>query len=328
MGLGKDPKENKRSVTTAKRLNGMSFAKAEAERIDQEQRHKTAYNYLTAVRSLTQFIGNDKWSFADITTSMLERYQRWLCNRGIRLNTVSVYMRTLRALYNRAVENNADSPFSAVFTGHEQTAKRSVTESEIRQLLALRLDSQPHLALARDLFVFSFMAMGMPFVDIAYLKWHQINDGVMHYARHKTGHKVCVNVEPCMAEIINRHAITSSEYVFPLLAGTTADNVHPTYLKRLRSYNYALHRLSSLINTSRTLSSYVARHSWASLAYRSGLDISQIAKAMGHTKLSTTLIYTRIVRPFACRSQQKDDAGIRCNVTTTNPITCQNHDFL
>ena len=293
MGFGKDPKENKRSVTTAKRLNGMSFAKAEAERIDQEQSHKTAYNYLTAVRSLTQFIGNDKWSFADITTSMLERYQRWLCNRGIRLNTVSVYMRTLRALYNRAVENNADSPFSAVFTGHEQTAKRSVTESEIRQLLALRLDSQPHLALARDLFVFSFMAMGMPFVDIAYLKWHQINDGVMHYARHKTGHKVCVNVEPCMAEIINRHAITSSEYVFPLLAGTTADNVHPTYLKRLRSYNYALRRLSSLINTSRTLSSYVARHSWASLAYRSGLDISQIAKAMGHTKLSTTLIYIR-----------------------------------
>ena len=293
MGLGKDPKENKRSVTTAKRLNGMSFAKAEAERIDQEQRHKTAYNYLTAVRSLTQFIGNDKWSFADITTSMLERYQRWLCNRGIRLNTVSVYMRTLRALYNRAVENNADSPFSAVFTGHEQTAKRSVTESEIRQLLALRLDSQPHLALARDLFVFSFMAMGMPFVDIAYLKWHQINDGVMHYARHKTGHKVCVNVEPCMAEIINRHAITSSEYVFPLLAGTAADNVRPTYIKRLRSYNYALRRLSSLINTSRTLSSYVARHSWASLAYRSGLDISQIAKAMGHTKLSTTLIYIR-----------------------------------
>ena len=306
MGLGKDPKENKRSVTTAKRLNGMSFAKAEAERIDQEQRHKTAYNYLTAVRSLTQFIGNDKWSFADITTSMLERYQRWLCNRGIRLNTVSVYMRTLRALYTRAVENNADSPFSAVFTGHEQTAKRSVTESEIRQLLALRLDSQPHLALARDLFVFSFMAMGMPFVDIAYLKWHQINDGVMHYARHKTGHKVCVNVEPCMAEIINRHAITSSEYVFPLLAGTTADNVHPTYLKRLRSYNYALRRLSSLINTSRTLSSYVARHSWASLSYRSGLDISQIAKAMGHTKLSTTLIYIRaLFDPSLAKANRK-----------------------
>ena len=289
MGLGKDPKENKRSVTTAKRLNGMSFAKAEAERVDKEQRHKTAYNYLTAVRSLTQFIGNDKWCFA----AMLERYQRWLCNRGLRLNTVSVYMRTLRVLYNRAVEDNGDSPFSAVFTGHEQTAKRSVTDSEIRQLLALRLDNQSHLALARDLFVFSVMAMGMPFVDIAYLKWHQIHDGVMHYARHKTGHKVCVNVEPCMAEIIKRHTIPGSEYVFPLLADSTADNIHHTYLKRLRSYNYALRRLSLLIDSRRKLSSYVARHSWASLAYRSGLDISQIAKAMGHTKLSTTLIYIR-----------------------------------
>ena len=293
MGLGKDPKENKCSTTVARRLNGMSFAKAEAERIDKEQRHKTAYNYLTAVRSLTQFIGNDKWSFADITTTMLERYQRWLCNRGLRLNTVSVYMRTLRALYNRAVEDNGDSPFSAVFTGHEQTAKRSVTDSEIRQLLALRLDNQSHLALARDLFVFSFMAMGMPFVDIAHLKWHQIHDGVMHYARHKTGHKVCVNVEPCMAEIIKRHTIPGSEYVFPLLADSTADNIHHTYLKRLRSYNYALRRLSLLIDSRRKLSSYVARHSWASLAYRSGLDISQIAKAMGHTKLSTTLIYIR-----------------------------------
>lgn len=306
MGLGKDPKENKRSVTTAKRLNGMSFAKAEAERIDQEQRHKTAYNYLTAVRSLTQFIGNDKWSFADITTSMLERYQRWLCNRGIRLNTVSVYMRTLRALYNRAVENNADSPFSAVFTGHEQTAKRSVTESEIRRLLALQLDHLPHLAFARDIFMFSFMAMGMPFVDIAYLKWQQIHDGVLHYARHKTGHKVCVAIEPYMTEIISRHTTQGSEYVFPILADTTAANIHHTYLKRLRAYNYALHRLSQLIGSPRTLSSYVARHSWASLAYRSGIDISLIAKAMGHTKLSTTLIYIRaLLDPSLAEANKK-----------------------
>ena len=133
MGLGKDPKENKCNATIARRLNGMSFAKAEAERIDKEQRHKTAYNYLTAVRSLTQFIGNDKWCFADITTSMLERYQRWLCNRGLRLNTVSVYMRTLRALYNRAVEDNGDSPFSAVFTGHERIRDTPIACTTARQ---------------------------------------------------------------------------------------------------------------------------------------------------------------------------------------------------
>ena len=293
MGLGHSPKKKECSATNAMNLDGMGFAMAEAERMQKQARHKTAANYLTAARSLSRFLDNSKWSFADITAAMLQCYQRWLCNRGIRLNTVSAYMRSLRSLYNRVADNAADNPFTAVFTGNEQTAKRSVTDEEIRRLLALQLDRLPHLAFARDMFMFSFMAMGMPFVDIAYLKWQQIHDGVLHYARHKTGHKVCVAIEPYMAEIISRHTTQGCEYVFPILADTTAANIHATYLKRLRAYNYALHRLSLLIGSSRTLSSYVARHSWASLAYRSGIDISLIAKAMGHTKLSTTLIYIR-----------------------------------
>lgn len=293
MGLGHSPKKKECSATNAMNLDGMSFAMAEAERMQKQARHKTAANYLTAARSLSRFLDNSKWRFADITAAMLQYYQRWLCNRGVRLNTVSAYMRSLRSLYNRVADNVADNPFTAVFTGNEQTAKRSVTDEEIRRLLALQLDRLPHLSFARDIFMFSFMAMGMPFVDIAYLKWHQIHDGVLHYARHKTGHKVCVAIEPYMAEIISRHTTQGCEYVFPILADTTADTIHHTYLKRLRAYNYALHRLSHLIGSSRTLSSYVARHSWASLAYRSGIDISLIAKAMGHTKLSTTLIYIR-----------------------------------
>lgn len=293
MGLGHSPKKKECSATNAMNLDGMSFAMVEAERMQKQARHKTAANYLTAARSLSRFLDNGKWRFADITAAMLQCYQRWLCNRGVRLNTVSAYMRSLRSLYNRAAGNAADNPFTAVFTGNEQTAKRSVTDEEIRRLLALQLDRLPHLAFARDMFMFSFMAMGMPFVDIAYLKWQQIHDGVLHYARHKTGHKVCVAIEPYMAEIISRHTTQGCEFVFPILADTTADTIHHTYLKRLRAYNYALHRLSHLIGSSRTLSSYVARHSWASLAYRSGIDISLIAKAMGHTKLSTTLIYIR-----------------------------------
>lgn len=306
MGLGHSPKKKECSATNAMNLDGMSFAMAEAERMQKQARHKTAANYLTAARSLSRFLDNSKWSFADITAAMLQCYQRWLCNRGIRLNTVSAYMRSLRSLYNRVADNAADNPFTAVFTGNEQTAKRSVTDEEIRRLLALQLDRLPHLAFARDIFMFSFMAMGMPFVDIAYLKWQQIHDGVLHYARHKTGHKVCVAIEPYMAEIISRHTTQGCEYVFPMLADTTAANIHATYLKRLRAYNYALHRLSLLIGSSRTLSSYVARHSWASLAYRSGIDISLIAKAMGHTKLSTTLIYIRaLLDPSLAEANKK-----------------------
>ena len=132
MGLGHAPKGKKYSATNVMNLDGMSFAMAEAERMQKQARHKTAANYLTATRSLSRFLDNSRWSFADITTAMLQCYQRWLCNRGIRLNTVSAYMRSLRSLYNRAAGNAADNPFTAVFTGNEQTAKRSVTDEEIR----------------------------------------------------------------------------------------------------------------------------------------------------------------------------------------------------
>ena len=292
MGLGKDPKENKRSVTTAKRLNGISFAKAEAERIDKEQRHKTAYNYLTAVRSLTQFIGNDKWSFADITTAMLERYQRWLCNRGLRLNTVSVYMRTLRALYNRAVGNNADSPFSAVFTGHEQTAKRSVTDSEIRQLLALRLDNQSNLALARDLFVFSFMAMGMPFVDIAYLKKSNLKNGILTYRRKKTNQPLLVEWEQVHQEIVERyaHQTVGSPYMFPIIKQTDGTE-YKQYKRVQEKVNRTLKKLGIMIGLKTPLTAYVARHSWASIARDMNIPIPVISEGMGHQSYKTTQVY-------------------------------------
>ena len=254
MGLGHSPKKKECSATNAMNLDGMSFAMAEAERMQKQARHKTAANYLTAARSLSRFLDNSRWRFADITAAMLQCYQRWLCNRGIRLNTVSAYMRSLRSLYNRAADNVADNPFTAVFTGNEQTAKRSVTDEEIRRLLALQLDHLPHLAFARDIFMFSFMAMGMPFVDIAYLKWQQIHDGVLHYARHKTGHKVCVAIEPYMTEIISRHTTQGSEYVFPTPLPPTFTTLISNGCVRTITLSTVSHSLSAaIVHCRRTL---------------------------------------------------------------------------
>lgn len=99
MGFGHAPKGKKYSATNVMNLDGMSFAMAEAERMQKQARHKTAANYLTAARSLSRFLDNSRWSFADITAAMLQCYQRWLCDRGIRLNTVSAYMRSLPKLW-------------------------------------------------------------------------------------------------------------------------------------------------------------------------------------------------------------------------------------
>lgn len=276
---------------------GMAFAEAEAAAARAARRFKTAANYLTAARSLSSFFGHAQWRFADLTVPLLTDYQSWLCTRGLCMNTVSAYMRALRTLHRRATDLGLATTdaalFRRVFTGREMTAKRSATADDLRRLRALNLPEGSLLALARDIFIFSFYAMGMPFVDIAYLRKSQVSDGQIHYARRKTAQRISVAVEPCMEEIMRRLDNPASDFVFPILDASDDVTLHRQYLSRLRSYNYSLCRLAEMAHCSRHLSSYVARHSWASLAYKNNVDLKLIGKAMGHTTVSTTLIYIK-----------------------------------
>lgn len=237
----------------------------------------------------------------------LESYQRWLLGRNICLNTCSAYMRALRAMHHRALPFLNIAPFSKVFTGRTKTEKRCISQSEILQLKALPLQPGGSLSFARDIFLFSFYAMGMPFVDIAYLKKSQLRNGCIYYARHKTGQQIQVALLPAMLEIIMRYEQRDSEFVFPILSDKVEDSVsspsvsspsvsaqlHRQYTARLRQYNYNLHQVSKMLGLAKPLSSYVVRHSWASIAYLHHLDISLISKALGHTKSSTTFIYIK-----------------------------------
>ena len=288
-------------------IPGWDFVKGEVERAKLEGRFKVASNYLTAARSFTKFIGSDNWLFSDMTAEKLESYQRWLQERNICLNTCSAYMRALRAMHHRALPFLNTAPFNKVFTGRTKTEKRCISQSEILQLKALPLQPGGSLSFARDIFLFSFYAMGMPFVDIAYLKKSQLRNGCIYYARHKTGQQIQVALLPAMLEIIMRYEQGDSEFVFPILSDKVEDSVssssvssssvsaqqHRQYTARLRQYNYNLHQLSKMLGLAKPLSSYVVRHSWASIAYLHHLDISLISKALGHTKSSTTFIYIK-----------------------------------
>lgn len=288
-------------------IPGWDFVNDEVERAKQQGCFKVAGNYLTAARSFTKFIGRSDWLFSDMTAEKLESYQRWLLGRNICLNTCSAYMRALRAMHHRALPFLNIAPFSKVFTGRTKTEKRCISQSEILQLKALPLQPGGSLSFARDIFLFSFYAMGMPFVDIAYLKKSQLRNGCIYYARHKTGQQIQVALLPAMLEIIRRYEQGDSEFVFPILSGKVEDSVssssvssssvsaqlHRQYTARLRQYNYNLHQVSKMLGLAKPLSSYVVRHSWASIAYLHHLDISLISKALGHTKSSTTFIYIK-----------------------------------
>lgn len=285
-------KEQKKQTLHTDEMKGLEWVKLEVERVREVGRYKTASNYLTAARSWTRYLGREDWVFSEMTVDKVTAYQRWLSERDICLNTISAYMRALRVMYHRAMETDYD-PFAQVFTGRAKTRKRSLSPDDIQQLHALELPHGSQLALARDIFLFSFYAMGMPFVDIAYLKKGQLKDGYIHYARHKTGQRIQVALLPCMLRIIERYQENDSDYVFPILTADTPRRQHHLYSCRLRQYNYSLQRLEQLLPNPCHLSSYVVRHSWASIAYQHHLDISLIGKALGHTKTSTTLLYIK-----------------------------------
>lgn len=293
-GCDKSADETSKNEQDMLEQHGWNFVAAEVEKAKQELRFKIAQNYLTAARSWTKFFGNEEWHFSDMTTEKLEEYQHWLVGRGLCMNTVSAYMRALRAIYHRAFDGSGN-PFGKVFTGRAKTAKRSISQMELLRLKALPLPPGSSLAFARDIFLFSFYAMGMPFIDIAYLKKSQLWNGRFHYARHKTGQRIEVALQPTMLDIIRRYEQEGSEFVFPILSTLSSDSspaqLHHLYTVRLRQYNYCLHRLSQMMECAKPLSSYVVRHSWASLAYQHHLDIGLIGKALGHTKSSTTFIY-------------------------------------
>ena len=285
-------KEHKKQSLHPDDQKGWEWVKLEVDRIREMGRYKTASNYLTAAHSWSRFLGRENWAFSEMTTDSIISYQRWLSEQDICMNTISAYMRALRAMYHRTMGTD-QNPFAQAFTGRAKTQKRSLTPEDIQRLHALQLPLGSSIALARDIFLFSFYAMGMPFVDIAYLKKQQLREGYICYARHKTGQRIEVALLPCMLSIIEQYQEEDSEYVFPILKAGSPERLHHLYRCRLRQYNYALHRLELLLPTPCHLSSYVVRHSWASIAYQHHLDISLIGKALGHTKTSTTLLYIK-----------------------------------
>ncbi len=264
----------------------------------------TLDNYRTALCSFSSYLDRDI-PIEVINTDIIEGYERWLINKGITPNTASCYMRSLRSLIHKIKpEADVQQIFKNVFTGKERTEKRSLPIEDIYRLQQLSLSKDTQLAFVRDLFLFSFYALGMPFVDMAYLRKSQITNGYIVYHRHKTGQRICIKIEPPMQQIINHYQVPEGPYVFPILKGGINNYLDAEYETARASYNRHLKQLGKMANTQRTLTSYVARHSWASTAYHSNVSLSVISKALGHTSANTTQNYLQSID-----DQSIDDAN-------------------
>ena len=254
----------------------------------------TALNYEKTMKNFAEFLGGVNLPFSAMTEQLIADYNAFLVQRGMVRNSISFYMRIMRAVYNKAVRQKLveqSHPFTEVYTGIDRTRKRAVSESVISQLYKLKLAEGTPLALARDIFIFSYCTRGMAFVDIAYLKKENIQNGVICYARRKTGQLLSVRIEPSIQRIIDRYSSALSPYVFPILTSTDTKQAYEEYQVAINNHNRLLRRLSKMLPVGCKLTSYTSRHSWATAARNHNVPISVISAGMGHTLEQTTQIY-------------------------------------
>ena len=255
---------------------------------------RTSETYNCTLNSFKRFRrGNDLY-FVELDNDLLMSYEYFLKSEGLSMNTISFYMRRLRAIYNRAVEEGIaeqNNLFKKVYTSSEKTVKRAIPLKSIKRLKSLDLSYSTAKAFARDMFLFSFYTRGMSFVDIAYLQKKDLKNGVLNYRRKKTGQLLYVRCEPCMQEIIKRYeSATNSTYLLNIIKDNKND-ARKQYLNALTLINRSLKSIGKLIGLDKPLSMYVARHSWASIAKAEGISLSVISEGMGHDSESTTQIY-------------------------------------
>ncbi len=256
----------------------------------------TADNYRCALDCFREFRKGRDCSLSELTSNMMRDFQIYMKRRGLAMNTISLYNRNLRAAYNYALDENLlcgdRHPFRKVFTGVEKTRKRAVREDVVRRLIAQELSDDPSLDLARDVFLFSIYTQGMAFVDVANLTTRNLQRGQLSYLRCKTGQPLTVQLLPCAQAILCKYRDPAgmSDHLFPLLYCAGSGQA-VKYRTALRQYNRRLRQISDRMKLDTPLSSYVARHTWASIAKWNGVKETVISEAMGHRNTETTAIY-------------------------------------
>ena len=255
---------------------------------------RTSETYAATLCSFRRFRENKDVPLDDVDSDMMMAYEAYLKNTGVSPNSSSFYMRNLRAVYNRAVEKDLTSqrfPFKHVYTGVDKTVKRAVPLKVIKKIKEKDFTMNPTFDFARDMFLMSFYTRGMSFVDMAYLRKKDLQNGVLSYRRRKTGQQLFIKWEKCMQEIVDKYDPSQSSYLLPITKPFSEINERKQYIYAAHNINRCLKIIGKELGLSVSLTLYVARHAWASIAKSKNVPLSVISEGMGHDSEATTRIY-------------------------------------
>lgn len=268
------------------------------QELESANRLRYADMYKCTMHSLIKFNKHLDIPFSDMDTIWLKRYEVWLQSQGLAINTLGTRFRHLRVIYNFAIEEKIVKseyyPFNSfkVSKLSQTTAKRSIQKDEILSVLNYQ-GQTPLECLAIDLFTFSYLAAGINFGDIARLTKDNILENRLIYIRKNTQKQIKVSLQEQAIKLIRKYSMPDNPYLFPILSNfhkTEQQKVNRIH-KIIAKVNKSLKEIGERLNIPIDLTTYVARHSFATVLKRSGVNTSLICEALGHSSERVTQIY-------------------------------------
>lgn len=270
-----------------------SFMQNIIDRMKSLGKTRTSETYTATLHSFKRFRKDEDLLLDKMDSDLIIEYEAYLKGTGVVQNTITFYMRILRAVHNRAIEKGLVGqtyPFRHIRIGIKKTTKRAIDIKYIRKIKTLELSVNTSLDFARDMFLFSFYTRGMSFIDMAYLKKSDLKNGVLSYRRRKTGQLLNIKWEKCMDEVVHKYPKNDSKYLLPIIKSATVHE-HTQYKNAQHLVNHKLKEIAKMIGLKENLSMYVARHAWASIAKSKNIPLAIISECMGHDSETTTQIY-------------------------------------
>ena len=277
------------------------------KRLKDSNKIGTAKSYQFTKSSLSIFLEGRDIEFSEIDYRFLVKYEAHLRKRNVNSNSIAVYMRTLRALYNKAIKENVVKkqyyPFDEYKISNLKITpnRRAISHEDIKSIEKLELEYGLKRYRARQYFLFSFYCHGINFIDIAKLKWENIiEDDRLVYTRSKTGKIFNIEILPPVLEILtywkSKTFNNREDYIFPILRidfHKTATQIDNRVRKVIKQVNKELKEIGKAASIETPLTTYVARHTFATVLKNKGIGTSVISEMMGHDKEETTTSYLK-----------------------------------
>lgn len=260
--------------------------------------------------SLLEFNRHLNIYFVDIDVPWLKKYETWLRKHGLSGNTIKGRFVDIRTMYNVAISENLIKPEHYPFRQfkisklQQETAKRAIPKDDITRIIEYKTKSK-QVQLAIDIFTFSYIMGGINFIDIANLTLNNIIDNRLVYTRHKTKKLIQLPLHPKTIELIEKYHDDNNPHLFPILMAyhKTEQQRFNRVHKIIVNVNNRLKKIGKELGIPITLTTYVARHSHATVLKKSGVATSIISESLGHSSEKVTQIY---LDSFG--NEQMDDA--------------------